>query len=122
MDPITMAIIAALAQVSQKVIADGYEGLKSLIIKKYGEKSDLAQAVDDVEKKPDSKGRQATLQEEMANAHADKDPELLALAKSLNEQLAKLPGGQNVVTQTVTGDRNIFSGSGNVTVGETGDR
>jgi len=116
MDPITVAIVGALAKLSESVISDAYQALKMAIADKYGVDSDVAQAVEEIEKKPDSAGRKEILREEVASAKIDKDPELLRLANALIEKLKALPDGQSVINQTVTGDNNIFSGSGNVTV------
>ncbi|MGB8645498.1 MAG: hypothetical protein WCF84_09690 [Anaerolineae bacterium] len=121
MDPITAAIIAALAKLSESAIADGYNALKTLIVKKFGQGSDVAKAVDAVEHKPESKGRQETLKEEVAAAKADQDPELVSLAQALAQKVASLPGGHTSVNQTVTGNSNIFSGTGNVTVSHKPD-
>jgi hypothetical protein len=116
MDPITVAIIAALANLSQSVIKDAYTALKVAIAQKCGVDSDLLQAIDKLEGKPDSAGRKEVLREEVAAAKADKDPELTKLAETLLGKLKDLPNGQTVITQTVKGDRNIFSGTGDVTV------
>ncbi len=118
MDPITMAIVAALAKLSETVIADGYQALKAVIARKFGASSDLATAVESVEQKPESEGRQATLSEEVAAAKADQDPELRQAAEALLARLKEVPPGQTVVEQTVTGDKNIFSGTGDITVGD----
>lgn len=41
MDPITTAIVAALANLSKDVIKDSYNALKSALKKKFGSESDL---------------------------------------------------------------------------------
>ena len=71
MDPITTAIIAALANLSKDAIKDGYNALKNTLKKKFGSESDLVDAVDKLEKKPDSEGRKAILQEEFEIAKCD---------------------------------------------------
>ncbi len=45
-DPITTAIIAALANLSKDAIKDGYGALKAALKKKFGAESDLVDAVD----------------------------------------------------------------------------
>lgn len=120
MDPITTAIVAALAKLSGTVVVDAYKGLKQLLEKKFGKESDLVGAVDKLEEKPDSKARQAVVQEEVEAAGAHEDEDLQRAAEALLERIKAQPGGQQViqtVTQTVTGDRNIFSGTGSVSVG-----
>ena len=87
MDPITTAIVAALAKVGESAIGDAYRALKGVIKKKFGDQSDVAEAVEGLEKRPDSAGRKATLQEELEAAGALQDPEVLRAADAL---LAKI--------------------------------
>ena len=105
MDPITTAIVAALAagvaasakEVGQKVIVDAYDALKTTLKKRFGPDSDLAEAVETLEKKPESAGRQTTVQEEVAAAKAAGDPELQELAQALIEALKSTPEGEKAV-------------------------
>jgi hypothetical protein len=78
------------------------------------------EAVEEVEQKPDSKARQAVLQEEVEDAKAAQDPELVKIAETLLERLKELPGGQINITQDIAieGNRNIITGQGNVTINE----
>lgn len=99
MDPITTAIVAGLAGVGKDAIKDSYNALKSALKKKFGETSDLAEAVDKLEKKPDSEGRKATLQEEIEAVNAHKDAEIIQLAQALLEKLNEQPGGQQIINQ-----------------------
>lgn len=95
MDPITTAIIAALAagavagatDVGKQAIADAYAGLKAVIQHKWGAQSELAQAVDSLESNPDSPGRQEVLAEEVATAQADQDADVVAALHALQEKL-----------------------------------
>lgn len=111
MDPITAAIVAAvsagavsgLTEVSKTAITDAYRELKALLIKKFGGESDVVHAVNEVEAKPNSVGRKATLQEEVAAVKADQDQEVLHAAQALLQLLqASTEGGQHV--QTATGN------------------
>ena len=113
MDPITLAIVGALAKVGEEAIKDTYNALKAAIKAKFGPKSEIVQAVDSLEKKPNSPSRKETLHEEVVNVQADKDPKLLKVA---NEILVKLNSGQINVSQTVTGDHNIFTGTGDINI------
>ena len=115
MDVITTAVVTALANLSEKVISDAYGALKAALTQKFGADSDLATAVDGLEKRPDSSGRRETLREEVATAKADQDQELVQLANVLLERLSAQQRGQQVIQQTVTGHQNVFSGTGNVT-------
>ena len=119
MDTVTLAIISALAKLSESVIKDGYEALKATITRKYGKKSDLTLAIENVEKKPDSPGRKETLKEEISVAKVNDDPEILKLAEVIIKNIQEIPGGKNIVSQTVTGNQNIFSGTGNVSINES---
>ena len=111
MDPITAAIVAAVAagaiggltEASKTAITDAYNKLKALLTKKFGGESDVVHAVNAVEAKPDSAGRKATLQEEVAAAKADQDQEVLQAAQALLHLLQAIPeGGQHVQTATGT--------------------
>lgn len=119
MDPITTAILAALAKLAEPAIKDAYDGLKAIIIRKFGAHHEVIKAVDSVEKNPDSPGRRETLKEEVVASGAATDAEILAAARSLLEELKQQPGGQETVHQFVTGNRNIFSGSGDIHIGGT---
>ena len=120
MDPITAAIVAAVTagvtKVGGQAITDGYTVLKELLKRKFGAESKVVQAAEEVEANPQSKTRPGTLNEEVTAAKADQDPEILKAAEALLAKLKDTPGGQAIVNQTVTGDKNIFSGSGDVTV------
>jgi hypothetical protein len=102
MDPVTLAIIAALSagitsgltNVAKKALVDGYEGLKGLIKKKFGSTSDPAEAIEKLQAKPDSPGRRATLVEDLKAVNAAADPELLSAAHSLLELIKALPQGE----------------------------
>ena len=119
MDPITTAILAALTKLAEPAIKDAYEALTALIKKKFGAHHEVSQAVESLEKKPDSVGRRETLKEEIVSSGAAADAEILASACSLLEKLKEQPGGQQIVQQTVTGNQNIFSGTGNIRIGGT---
>ncbi|MGC1246639.1 MAG: hypothetical protein WA865_10555, partial [Spirulinaceae cyanobacterium] len=102
MDPITTAIVAALAALSKDAIKDGYNALKSTLKKKFGSESDLVDAVEKLEKKPDSEGRKAMVQEEVETAKANDDTEIVRLAQELLEQIKEQPGGQQIITQNIS--------------------
>ena len=125
MDPITTAIITALSMVAKDVIPaaakDAYNGLKSLITKKFGGDSDLVEAVSELEAEPDAEEYQELLQEEVEAAELHKDDEIVKAVQALIDQMKDAPGmpeGGITVTQTVTGDKNIVAGTGNVTLGD----
>ncbi len=93
MDPLTILVTAlvlgaaeGLRPVARDAIKDGYTGLKGLVLRKFGDKGEVSDALESVERKPDSKGRETTLKEELEAAEAYKDEELLAAAKELLEE------------------------------------
>lgn len=120
METLTAAIMAALGNLGAQTVGDAYEGVKVLVLRKFGAESDLADAVKKLEKQPDAKWRQDALQGEAAAAGADKDEEVMKAAQALLDAVKAQPGGEEavrvIVNQQVTGNENIFSGSGNVTV------
>ncbi len=118
MDPITTAIMAALANLTKDAVKDCYEGLKGKLKKKFGEKSDLVEAVDKLEKKPDSEARKGMLQEEIEAAKAHKDTEIIQLAQVLLDKIKEQSSGQkNIDTRDidVTNKDVTTKGEGNVT-------
>jgi hypothetical protein len=120
MDPITTAVVAAVIaginKVGGQAVVDAYAAMKDLLKRKFGGDSKVVKAAEDVEANPQSKSRPATLNEEVLAAKADQDGEILKAAEALLAKLKEAPGGQAIVNQTVTGNQNIFSGTGNVTV------
>ena len=97
MDPITLAITTALANLSQDMIRDAYTAFKAALQDKFGVNSDLVEAVDKLEQKPEPKARQAMLQEEVASSGAGQDPDLLQRANALIERLKQLSGGKKEI-------------------------
>jgi len=121
MDPITAAILAALAagavsgatKVGEQVVSDAYAKLKELLGKKFGAKSKVVKAVKDLEANPKSAARKEVVKEEVAAAKADQDKELLQAAQALIKSVKALPGGIQII-QTAIGDQNIqIAGDGN---------
>jgi hypothetical protein len=128
MDPITIivtAIVAGAAVASQEMAAqavkDGYAGLKSQIIQKFGQKSDLEDAIKGIEKKPKSESRQGVLKEELEDANADQVEDIVqqaqVLLKLLEEQGEDVKGTYRAVLH---GSGAIAQGSGTKAVGERG--
>lgn len=63
--------------------------------RKFGLDSDLADVVNSLEKKPDSKGRTAAVQEEIESIGAAKDLDLLKLAEALHAALKQGRAGDH---------------------------
>jgi hypothetical protein len=119
MDPITAAIVAALTagataagpKVAEQGIVEAYAGLKGLLKRKFGGDSQVVQAVEALEAKPESAGRKGVLQEEVAAAKADQDPEVRQAAQTLQDTLGGAAGAAQV-TVTASGARSIGIGGG----------
>jgi hypothetical protein len=86
--------VAGAKDTAKSAIADAYQGLKSLVKKKFGHESDAAQAIEEVEAKPDSEGRKKTLAEELNAVNSSSDPELVDAAQSLIALIKALPEGE----------------------------
>jgi hypothetical protein len=101
MDPISVAIVAAIGagalggvkETSTKAVVDGYNGLKSLISKKFGKSSEIVDAIGKLETKPESPGRRQILAEELKARKVLEDHELLRASESLLELIRSLPDG-----------------------------
>ena len=103
MDPITSAIVFGMAgNFATDAVKAIYQALKNTLKKKYGSDSDLVDAIEKLEQKPNSKARQDTVQEEVASAKALNNSEILKLAEQLLDKVKEQPGGEQVITQTIS--------------------
>jgi hypothetical protein len=127
MDPITAAIVAAVTflgpemakEGAKAVVKDAYDGLKSVIRHKWGGDSAVAQSLEDVEAKPESKDLAESLDKQVARSGATRDAEVLAALKALSEALAKAeaakpPSKTVTITASNVGVGNIDQVSGGV--------
>jgi hypothetical protein len=110
MEPITFtAILGALSviaagaggAVGQNLATDAYEKLKATLRRRFGDDSDLVEAVDKLEQKPDSQGRKQTLQEEVEASGVDQDPEVRQAAQELLDQVRAQPGGEQHIQNAI---------------------
>jgi len=112
LDTVTQAIAAASAagaqQVGTAMISDLYKGLKALLVKKFGAKSDVSDAVEKLEKKPDSPARKAAVAEEVQAAKADKDQDIVKAAEKLLSAIREQPGGEQIIQGVTVGERGVF--------------
>ena len=107
MDLITTAIVAALSagaasgvtEVSKTAVTDAYQTLKGLLAKKFGTRSQVAQAIDRLEAEPGAAGHQEGLQQEIDTVNAEQDHEVIAAARHL---LALVPAQQAVMGKFAT--------------------
>ena len=125
MDPITTVILAALPAVASDLIKssvkDAYEGLKSVIVRKWGATSPVAKSVSDLEANPKSKGQAIILSENVAAAKLTSDTEVMqALAELLAALKREGLGGKAIATITINisgGTVQGIVGAENVSVG-----
>jgi hypothetical protein len=123
MDPITQAIVLGIAgNLATDAVKAAYNKLKDAFIAKYGEASELVEAVNKLEKTPGRDDRKATVQAEVKEVQADQDPELLKLAQDLLNQLKEQPDGIPTINQTVSNVKYAAtSGTGSATVSQIND-
>ncbi|MBI1240519.1 hypothetical protein [Umezakia ovalisporum] len=95
MDPISMIIaalsagaVAASKDTAEKAVRDTYEGLKTLIKKRFADqgKEDDSNIIDKYEKKLESPAFKELLKEELTNLSAQQDDKIIELAKKLLNQ------------------------------------
>jgi len=125
MDPVTLIVgalvagaVAATQDVTAQAIKDAYSSLKSLIVQKYGKASG---AVQHLEEKPESEGRQAVAKEDLQEVGAGKDEAIVSQAKALLD-LLKEAGQLERATYNayMSGSGAIAQGSGAVAAGQGG--
>jgi hypothetical protein len=109
MDPLSAAIIAAVmaglakgaGEVSQKVLVDGYGRLKALLARRFGDRSEVVQAVQGLEARPDSAARRDLVVEEVQRSGAGNDEELLTAARDLLARIQEDPARSASVQQAI---------------------
>jgi hypothetical protein len=126
MDPITAAILAALPALASDMVKSGvkdaYEGLKAVILRKWGEAAPISKAISAIEEDPSSKAQAAVLEEKVAAVKASDDAEVAQALRQLVEQMkTHRIGGEAVariqfnmsggVVQGVAGGENVQTGS-----------
>lgn len=121
MDSVSLALITAISSgitgsitdTTKDILVAGYTALKDRLIAKFGHKHpDVTHALTELETHPDSQARQGVLIEELTNAQAIDDPELLPLAQKLLEQIQQSPQGAQVIQHV---ERSAVSQYGNAT-------
>lgn len=87
MEPVTLIVTAlalgaaaGLKTTAEQIVKDAYAGVKRLILTQYAAASG---SLDALEKKPESKAKQASLSEDLQDAGGDQDRELLDRALQL---------------------------------------
>ena len=98
MDPITTAVVAALAAgVTQGSVADAYNFVKQLIKTNFD--NNVIEVIESLEKEPDSDIGKKWLQEKVQTNHLDKDTDIIEAAKKLMDEIEKSSGDENHVMQ-----------------------
>ena len=82
-----------LKEVTRKGISDGYEQLKSLLLRHGNGEHDVADALKKLEAKPNSEARKAVLIEELESSGAAKDLAIQDQARLLLDLVKELPAG-----------------------------
>jgi hypothetical protein len=126
MDPITAAIVAVLPALAADVVKDGvknaYEGLKTVIRRKWGDAAPISKAITAIEEDPKSKAQVAVLEEKVGAVKATEDAEVAQALHRLVEQMKTHGiGGEAVariqftmsggVVQGVAGAENVQIGT-----------
>ncbi len=90
MDPITLVVSALVAglttgvtETAKTTVNEMYTSLKTRVQKKAEGITDVHEALNKVEDKPESKARQEVLKEELAKLKIEDDAELIELAEAL---------------------------------------
>jgi hypothetical protein len=117
-----MAGAMAIARdVAGEVVVEAYERLKENIDRRFGDKPRVALAIEAVEQRPASQGRQVLLAEELEQAKAEQDEDLALRAREFLDLLKE----QGLISGTyyeaaVSGSGAVAQGPGAVAAGEGG--
>ena len=128
MDPITTsAIVAAIAagaaagasDVASQAIRDAYDGLKTLILRKFGDKPQAPASLQLVEAQPDSEPYQQALETTLEEVHAADDPDIASQTQTLLDLLQEQGLGGTYLAR-LEGSGAIAQGPGAVAAGKGG--
>jgi len=102
-EPITTAIVAAvttgITDIGKKAFGDTYQGLKGPIKSKFGQDNKVSRAIAELEDNPESKERQTIRAESIVQEKADRDSELIHLARQLVRALEETEQGRQAVAK-----------------------
>lgn len=128
MEPLTLivsALSAGAAAASKDIVAqtvkDAYTALKDFILHRVASKPEVSDALQQVEKKPDSGARQDVLKEELETAGISEDESVRKQAQALLD-LLKAHGllSADIYNAQQTGSGAIAQGPGAIATGERG--
>jgi hypothetical protein len=113
MDPVTLAIVAALA------VGVSIEGIKTLFKRKFGgEQGDLVKALEKLAANPQAEGDKYILNGQILNSKANSDPEVLQAVAELQKEVDAKRGSTSI-SITSSGVGSAISGTGSATVTNT---
>ena len=110
MEPITTAIIAALAKLSEKAVSDGYVALKALLKRKFGEQSDIVVAAEKLEQSPESDAWKAVLEEQAKKPEVSQDEDFRNAVNDLLERLGETSGAAGTKVEVTLRDQATAQG------------
>lgn len=103
MEPITSAIVAALASgissVASDAVKDAYTALKNKLQSTLSKESEAMEALQNLESRPDSKGRQEVLNEELLNCNIAQTADVQMLFNTLLEKLNQTESGKEALSK-----------------------
>jgi hypothetical protein len=103
---LTAGAVAAAKDTAEKGVKDTYQGLKTLIKRKFTNDA-LAHI----------KKAEGLLKDKIVEAGVDKDNEITKLAQDLLDKLQEQPGGQQIITQNISNVKYAAtSGTGNASI------
>ena len=98
MEPITVILIAALtsglSEVGKSAAKDAYGAVKDKLADLMGRESEPLQALEKLEKAPDSAPLQQALNSQLSTNNLTEEPDLKGLIEALTQALAESQSGQ----------------------------
>jgi len=127
MDPISVIVgaltagaMAAVREVAGQAVFDGYKALKALIARKFGEKARVEAAMEAVEQRPGSEGRQEILKEQLEASGVDQDEQVLQQARDFLDLLNAHGLLSGAFYQAIVSGSGAVAQAGSVAAGEGG--
>jgi hypothetical protein len=109
------ALVAGLAKVGEQAVQDAYQGLKTLILRKFAGNRKIEGALEGLEE--DAETWQKPLETALTEAEAGDDQQLVAAAQRLNSEIEKASGATTMTPSQIGGQGNIQQNIGTVTGG-----
>jgi hypothetical protein len=115
MEPITAAVVAALARLAEPAIKDAYNILKEAFKRRF---PNVADATDGLERAPESEERLLALAEEIRKSSPHHDQVIRAKLDALHALLKSDEKNPPPIQQFVSGEGHIFTATGDVNIGK----